>query len=66
MDCLDQSLPKGLGKRAERALAAAGYRRLEQFTQVSELDLLILHGVGPKAIGILRQALAEQGLAFKP
>lgn len=66
MDRLDQSLPKGLGKPAERALAAAGYRRLEQFTQVSERDLLILHGVGPKAIGILRQALAEQGLAFKP
>lgn len=66
MNPLDQNLPKGLGKPAERALAAAGYRRLEQFTQISERDLLKLHGVGPKAVGILRQALTEQGLAFKP
>lgn len=66
MNPLDQTLPKGLGKPAERALAAAGYRQLEQFTQISERDLLKLHGVGPKAVAILRQALTEQGLAFKP
>lgn len=57
--------PTGLGKPAERALAAAGYRQLEQFAQVSEEDLLKLHGVGPKAIRILQHALAEEGLTFK-
>ena len=49
---------------AQRALNAAGYYRLEQLTQVSEAELLRLHGMGPKAIGILRQALHAKGLAF--
>jgi deazaflavin-dependent oxidoreductase (nitroreductase family) len=54
----------GLAQPAQRALKAAGYTRLEQFASVSEDDLLKLHGVGPKAIETLRQALADQGLAF--
>lgn len=49
---------------ALRALNAAGYYRLEQLTQVSEAEILRLHGMGPKAIGILRLALQEKGLAF--
>jgi len=49
---------------AERALHAAGYTYLEQLTQISEADLLKLHGMGPKALGILREALAAKGLAF--
>ena len=56
-------LPK-IGAPALRALAAAGYHRLDQLTQVSEAELLRLHGMGPKAIGILRQVLQERGLAF--
>ena len=28
-------------------------------------DLLKLHGMGPKVIGMLREALAAKGLAFK-
>ena len=43
-------LPRGLGAPADRALAQAGYTRLEQFADVTEKDLLRLHGVGPKAI----------------
>jgi hypothetical protein len=57
------TLPK-TSAPAQRALTAAGYYRLEQLTQVSEAELLRLHGMGPKAIGILRQALQEKGLAF--
>ena len=60
----DQSLPAGLSKPAQRALAAAGYTRLEQLADVSEAELGRLHGMGPKAIGLLRTALAERGLAF--
>ncbi|HEY8601197.1 MAG TPA: hypothetical protein VIL85_22385 [Thermomicrobiales bacterium] len=56
--------PPGIGKPATRALAAAGYRNLAQLTTVSEKALGSLHGVGPKAIGILRAALAAQGLSF--
>lgn len=50
---------------ARSALHAAGYTRLEQLTQVTEAELLKLHGMGPKAIRILREALAERGLTFK-
>lgn len=56
--------PNGLGKPAERAFAAAGYSTLEQFTTVSEAELAKLHGVGPKAIRILREALAAEGMSF--
>ena len=58
-------LPAGLGKPAERALAQAGYSRLEQFAQVSETERLTLHGVGPKAVRLLREVLDERGLAFR-
>lgn len=57
-------LPAGMGKPAQRALAGAGYVRLEQFTRVSEAEVLELHGMGPKAIGVLRRALEARGLSF--
>jgi predicted flap endonuclease-1-like 5' DNA nuclease len=57
-------LPRSIGAPARRALAAAGYTRLAQLTAVSEAELLRLHGVGPKATRLLREALAAQGLAF--
>lgn len=58
-------LPPKLGAPAERALAGAGIRRLRQLTKFSETEIKQLHGVGPNAIGKLREALAEQGLSFK-
>jgi len=56
-------LPK-IGAPATRALALAGYTQLAQLTQVRAAELLKLHGVGPKAIRILRETLATKGLAF--
>ena len=56
-------LPK-IGAPATRALVGAGYTQLTQLTQVSAAELLKLHGVGPKAIRILSETLATQGLAF--
>ena len=57
-------LPTGLGKPAQRALAAAGYSRLEELTAISESEIKQLHGIGPNAIEQLRQALAAKGLSF--
>ena len=37
---------------------------MKQFTTVKETDLLKLHGMGPKAIGIIRSALNTRGLSF--
>lgn len=50
---------------ALRALNNAGYTKLEQLTNVSEKELAKLHGMGPKALGILKEALKAKGLAFK-
>ena len=62
-DSSENDLPN-IGKPAGRALAGAGYTRLDQLSKVSEAELLKLHGVGPKAIRILREALTERGLSF--
>ena len=58
------SLPDKLGAPAERALDNAGIKNLKQLTKFSEDEIKQLHGVGPNAIGKLRQALAEAGLSF--
>ncbi len=57
-------LPAGLAAPAQRALAGAGIQRLDQLARISEAELAKLHGIGPKALGQLRQALASQGLSF--
>lgn len=57
-------LPKGIGAPAARALVAAGYLRLEQLDGVPAVQLDALHGVGPKAVRLLREALAERGMAL--
>jgi uncharacterized protein YdhG (YjbR/CyaY superfamily) len=58
------AFPK-IGSPATRALEAAGYSRLEQLAKVTEAELGQLHGMGPKALGILRDTLKERGLSFK-
>lgn len=57
-------LPAKLAAPARRALAQAGYLRLDQLTQLREAELRQLHGMGPKAIEQLREALAAQGWSF--
>jgi pimeloyl-ACP methyl ester carboxylesterase len=57
------AFPK-IGAPALRALHAAGYNTLEELTQARAADLAKLHGMGPKALGILREALAAKGLSF--
>lgn len=51
----------GIGAPATRALAAAGVTGLEQVALLGERGLLALHGVGPKAVRILRERLEVRG-----
>ena len=60
----ESDLPAKLGAPAERALANAGIKNLKQLTKFTEAEIKQLHGVGPNAVGKLRQALAEKGLSF--
>jgi hypothetical protein len=56
-------MPK-LSAPARRALEQAGYTRLEDFTTVTEAELLQLHGLGTTTIVALRATLEENGLSF--
>jgi hypothetical protein len=60
----ENDLPR-IGQPAVRALAGIGVYGLEQLTKFSENEIQKLHGMGPKALGILRQALADRGLSFR-
>jgi hypothetical protein len=60
----EHEFPPAIGKPATRALIAAGYTRLQQLTEHSEAELLRLHGVGPRAISILRELLNARGQSF--
>ena len=57
-------LPK-LASPARRALKSAGIISLKQLTEVTEEELLQLHGMGPNALKVLRGALAAKGLSFR-
>ena len=63
MSQLDE-LPR-IGAPATRALTSVGITRLSQLTDHRAEELLKLHGMGPRAIRILRQALADQRLSFR-
>ncbi len=58
-------LPNAIGKTAARALSAHGIASLAQLAAHSKGELLALHGVGPKAIAILGEALAAKGLQYR-
>lgn len=61
---LKTEFPASMGQVAARELANAGYTKLKQLTKVTEAELLKIHGVGPKAVRILRVLLAEKGMSF--
>jgi predicted flap endonuclease-1-like 5' DNA nuclease len=54
-------LPK-IGAPATRALTNAGYTSLRQLAGVPRAELAKLHGMGPKALRIIEDNLARQGL----
>ena len=49
---------------ARGALVHAGITTLAQLSQYGERDILKIHGVGPKSLPVLRQALGEAGMSF--
>lgn len=62
----ETELPTSMGNVARRALAQQGLTRLDQFDGASERALLAIHGVGPKAVRILREHLESLGAALEP
>lgn len=58
-------LPR-IGRPATAALLNIGVDTLDQVAALTEAELTALHGVGPRAVGILRAALVAQGRDFTP
>jgi DNA-directed RNA polymerase alpha subunit len=68
--CAQEEKPKtGLLSRVNAPVRNAfkheGILTAEQLAQYSEKEILSLHGVGKASMPILREVLAEKGLAFK-
>jgi hypothetical protein len=57
------TLPK-IGAPATRALHGAGYTTLRQLADIPQSELAKLHGMGPKALGILQAALEQHNLGL--
>jgi hypothetical protein len=58
-------LPGNIGRPATNALLGAGLTTLDEVATRSEAELLSLHGVGPKAVRVLAEALAAQGRTLR-
>ncbi|MFS0700577.1 helix-hairpin-helix domain-containing protein [Cellulomonas sp. 179-A 4D5 NHS] len=54
-----------IGRPALGALAHVGITTLDEVARLSEAELLALHGVGPKAVRLLRESLAAEGLSLR-
>lgn len=61
----DGDLPRAIGRPATNGLGAAGITSLEQVAEHTAARIAALHGVGPKAVRLLEEALAERGLRFQ-
>ena len=61
----EHDFPPGVAAPARRALAAAGYTRLDQLAGKREAELADLHGMGPRALAAIRAALATRGKALR-
>ncbi|NDK30278.1 helix-hairpin-helix domain-containing protein [Nesterenkonia haasae] len=58
-------LPNSMGKTAPRELQSAGIDSLQKASAHTEKELLAIHGVGPKAVRILKEAMGEKNLTFR-
>ena len=57
--------PASVGRVAPRSLAAAGITTYAQLAEHTEGELLAIHGVGPKAMRLLREELAARGMGYR-
>lgn len=58
--------PKNLITRTYNALCMENITSFEQITKYTEADMLKIPNFGRKSLNILKIAMAEKGLSFKP
>lgn len=61
---LASDLPPSIGRPATRALNGAGIATIADLANHTEREIAALHGIGPKAIRILTDALSTAGLTW--
>lgn len=54
-----------LAKPAQRALANAGINTLEQLSQLTEAELMRLHGIGKNALQTIKTDMAKHQIHFQ-
>jgi DNA-directed RNA polymerase alpha subunit len=54
-----------LAKPAQRALANAGIKTLEQLSQLAEAELMQLHGIGKNALQTIKAEMVKHQIHFK-
>jgi hypothetical protein len=60
------AFPPGMSGPSLRALDVAGVRTMADLTRWTKADLAKLHGMGPKALALLENALVASGGSFRP
>lgn len=60
----DSDLPRNIGRPATAALNGVGIATLPELAAHTEAEIAALHGVGPRAIRVLTEALAERNLTW--
>lgn len=63
-EAFSAEFPRSMGRPANSALVANGITTLAAVAKMTEKELLALHGVGPRAVRILREELAKRGLSL--
>ena len=62
---INETSPFGkLGNPAQRALANAGIKTLEELSKLTQSEFLKLHGVGKASLPTINAAMADKGLSF--
>lgn len=56
--------PQGLSQPALRAIQSHDIKNLQDLSQRTKKEVANFHGMGPKGVKLLEDALHEKGLAF--
>ncbi len=65
-DSFSKEFPPSMGKPANAALVSQGVTTLRHVAGMTKTELLAVHGVGPKAVRVLKELLAKNGMSLKP
>jgi ERCC4-type nuclease len=60
-----EKLLKQLPGPAQRAILDAGIKTVEELSNMSEAEIMSLHGLGPNAVQTIKRFMAENGMALK-